>query len=213
MTKLQLAVDTFSLEEALEFLEEASSDIDIVEVGTPLLYRSGLEAVRRIRAAFPKLYILCDGKIMDAGAYESKEQFEAGADCVSVLGVTDDATIRECVKEAGKYGKEVSVDTICIPNLSKRVGQLEDMGVDYISVHTGVDQQARGRTPLDDLKEIKGCAKKARISVAGGIQLGTIEEYLALRPDVVIVGGGILGQQDPKAAARAIREKIHRYKG
>ena len=127
--------------------------------------------------------------------------------------MTDDATIRECVKEAGKYGKEVSVDTICIPNLSKRVGQLEDMGVDYISVHTGVDQQARGRTPLDDLKEIKGCAKKARISVAGGIQPGTIEEYLALRPDVVIVGGGILGQQDPKAAARAIREKIHRYKG
>lgn len=40
MTKLQLAVDTLSLEEALEFLEEASSDIDIVEVGTPLLYRS-----------------------------------------------------------------------------------------------------------------------------------------------------------------------------
>ena len=71
MTKLQLAVDTLSLDEALEFLEEASSDIDIVEVGTPLLYRSGLEAVRRIRAAFPKLSILCDGMIMDAGAYES----------------------------------------------------------------------------------------------------------------------------------------------
>ena len=127
--------------------------------------------------------------------------------------MTDDATIRECVKEAKKYQKEVSADTICIPNLAERIGQLEDMGVDYISVHTGVDQQARGRTPLDDLKEIKSCAKKTRISVAGGIQLDTIEEYLALKPDVVIVGGGILGQQDPKAAARAIREKIHQYKG
>ena len=72
MTKLQLAVDTLSLEEALAFLEEASSVIDIVEVGTPLLYRSGLEAVRRIREAFPSLYLLCDGKIMDAGAYESR---------------------------------------------------------------------------------------------------------------------------------------------
>lgn len=211
MVRLQLAVDTLSLEEALDFLGEASSYIDIVEVGTPLLYRSGLKAVRRIREAFPGLYILCDGKIMDAGAYESREQFEAGADCVSVLGVTDDATIRECVKEAVKFGKEVSADTICIPNLAERIGQLEDMGVDYISVHTGVDQQARGRTPLDDLKEIKGCAKRAGISVAGGIRLDTVEQYLALEPDVIIVGGGILGQQDPKAAARAMREKMQQF--
>ncbi|MCI8428723.1 MAG: 3-hexulose-6-phosphate synthase [Lachnospiraceae bacterium] len=211
MVRLQLAVDTLSLEEALDFLGEASAYIDIVEVGTPLLYRSGLKAVRRIREAFPGLYILCDGKIMDAGAYESREQFEAGADCVSVLGVTDDATIRECVKEAAKFGKEVSADTICIPNLAERIGQLEDMGVDYISVHTGVDQQARGRTPLDDLKEIKSCAERAGISVAGGIRLDTVEQYLALEPDVIIVGGGILGQQDPKAAARAMREKMQQF--
>lgn len=211
MTRLQLAVDTLSLEEALSFLKDASSYIDIVEVGTPLLYRSGLEAVRRIKEAYPDLYLLCDSKIMDAGAYESREQFEAGADCVSVLGVTDDATIRACVEEARKYRREVSVDTICIQNLEARMGQIEPMGVDYISVHTGVDQQARGRTPLDDLKEIKRCVKRAGVSVAGGIRLDTVEEYLALEPDVVIVGGGILGQQDPAGAARALQEKIRQY--
>ena len=109
MTKLQLAIDTLSLEEALELLKKVSPYIDIAEVGTPLLYRSGLEAVRKIREAFPELYILCDGKIMDAGAYESGEQYEAGANCASVLGVTDDATIQACVEEAKKYGTEVSV--------------------------------------------------------------------------------------------------------
>lgn len=211
MTRLQLAIDTLSLDEAMDFLKDAAPFIDIVEVGTPLLYRSGLKAVSRIREAYPDLYILCDSKIMDAGAYESREQFEAGADCVSVLGVTDDATIRACVEEAAKYHGEVSVDTICIRNLAERVGQVEEMGADYISVHTGVDQQARGRTPLDDLREIKNCVKKARISVAGGIQVHTVEDYLALEPDVVIVGGGILGQPDPKAAAMALREGIHQY--
>lgn len=211
MARLQLAVDTLSLEDALVFLKDVSPYIDIVEVGTPLLYRSGLEAVRRIKEAYPDLYLLCDSKIMDAGAYESKEQFEAGADCVSVLGVTDDATIRACVEEARKYQKEVSVDTICIRDLEARIGQIEQMGADYISVHTGVDQQARGRTPLDDLREIRRCAKRARISVAGGIRLDTVGEYLALGPDVVIVGGGILGQPDPVGAARALKEKIRRY--
>ncbi len=211
MTKLQLAIDTLSLNEALVLLREVSPYIDIAEVGTPLLYRSGLEAVRRIREEFPKLYILCDGKIMDAGAYESREQFEAGADCISVLGVTDDATIRACVEEAGKYNREVSVDTICISDLAKRIGRIEEMGADYISVHTGVDQQAKGRTPLDDLKEIKACVKQSRISVAGGINIDTVEKYAALAPDVVIVGGGILGQPDPVLAARKIRDKIHQY--
>lgn len=213
MTKLQLAMDTLSLEEALELLKDVAPYIDIAEVGTPFVYRSGLEAIRRIRAEFPDLYILCDGKIMDAGAYESGEQFEAGANCVSVLGVTDDATIQACVEEAKKYNGEVSVDTICIPELAKRMDEIGKMGVDYISVHTGVDQQAKGRTPLDDLKEIKACVKNCKISVAGGIHADTVETYLALAPDVVIVGGGILNQPDPVAAARAIKEKIDQYKG
>lgn len=210
MTRLQLAMDTLSLEEAVELLHYISPYIDIAEIGTPLVYRSGLEAIRRIRAEFPDLYILCDGKIMDAGAYESGEQFEAGANCVSVLGVTDDATIRACVEEAKKYHGEVSADTICIPNLSERVKAIEAMGVDYISVHTGVDQQAKGRTPLDDLQEIRACVGNCKISVAGGIHVETVEEYLAFRPDVVIVGGGILGQSDPVMAAREIRNKINR---
>lgn len=210
MTKLQLAMDTLSLEEALALLPQVAPYIDIAEVGTPLVYRSGLEALRQLRAAFPDLYLLCDGKIMDAGAYESGEQFEAGANCVSVLAVTDDATIAACVSEAKRWGGEVSADTICVADLAARVARLEELGVDYISVHTGVDMQAQGRTPLDDLREIKRCAKRAKISVAGGITVETLPDYLALEPDVIIVGGGILGRPDPVEAARQLREAMAR---
>ena len=210
MAKLQLALDTLELNDALKLLEKVNPYIDIAEVGTPFVYRSGLEAVREIRKNFPKLYILCDGKIMDAGAYESGEQFEAGANCISVLGVTDNATIMACVEEAKKYGGEVSVDTICIKDW-KRIIEIENMGVDYISVHTGVDQQAKGRTPLDDLREISELITKCKISVAGGIHAGTVEEYLQYSPDVVIVGGGILNQEQPEIAARVIKGKINRF--
>ena len=208
MTKLQLAIDTLTLEDAIELISKAEDYIDIVEVGTPFVYRSGLEAIRKIREAFPDMYILCDGKIMDAGAYESGEQFEAGANCASVLAVTDDATILACVDEAKKYGAEVSVDTICVKNLSERIPAIEAMGVDYISVHTGVDQQAKGRTPLDDLREIKTCTQKVKISVAGGINETTIAQYLELNPDIIIVGGGIIGQSDPVSSAKKIKELI-----
>ena len=45
-----------------------------------------MEPVRRIKERFPCLEVLCDTKIMDAGAYEARLAFEAGADYVTVLG-------------------------------------------------------------------------------------------------------------------------------
>lgn len=39
---------------------------------------------------------------MDAGAYEARLAFDAGADIVTVLAVTDDLTIQDCMEEARK---------------------------------------------------------------------------------------------------------------
>ena len=47
------------------------------------------------------------------------------------------------------------------------------------------------------------------ISVAGGINVNTVDEYKAMGADIVIVGGGINHAEDPVAAAKAIYEKVH----
>ena len=44
--------------------------------------------------------VLADLKIMDAGGYEVAKASEAGADIITVLGVSDDATIKGAVAEA-----------------------------------------------------------------------------------------------------------------
>jgi len=210
MAKLQLALDDISLENALSLLQDLQDDIDIVEVGTPFMIQYGMKAVREIRKAFPELYILCDGKIMDAGAYEAEEMLQAGADCITVLAVTDDSTIRACVKTAEKYHADVMTDMLCVQDLASRAKELEQLGVDIIAVHTGVDQQAQGRTPLMDLKELKHAVSSARLAVAGGIKLDTVDAYLSLVPDIIIVGSGILREKDPRRAARDLCQRIHR---
>ena len=43
---------------------------------------------------------------MDAGEFEADKCFEAGADIVTVLGVSNDETIEGCVRSAKKYGKK-----------------------------------------------------------------------------------------------------------
>ena len=210
--KLQLALDDLSLEQAIALAERVRDHIDIIEAGTPLIYGYGMAAVRALKERFPEKLVLADMKIMDSGALETEEAMDAGADYVTVLGVSEDATVKNCLEAAARYGREVVVDMICVPDLPGRIRALEALGVQGLAVHTGVDQQAAGRTPLDDLRLMTACAQRAKISVAGGIRPDTVAEYAAYRPEVMIVGGGIAHAPDPVAAAAAIARQLRAFK-
>ncbi|EPC53178.1 3-hexulose-6-phosphate synthase 2, partial [Lacticaseibacillus paracasei subsp. paracasei Lpp123] len=123
--KLQLALDDISLVDALVLAEKVRDYVDIFEIGSPFIIQEGMRAVREFRRYFPKKKILADTKIMDAGEYEAELTFKAGADYCTVLGVTDILTIKACLAAAKKYGKQVFVDTICVPDLNTRIKELE----------------------------------------------------------------------------------------
>ena len=93
--KLQLALDTFALDAALDVARRDRDYVDILEMGTPFLMEYGMEAVRRFRNAFPEKHILADAKIMDAGRLEVATALRAGADTVTVLAATDRMTMAE----------------------------------------------------------------------------------------------------------------------
>jgi len=70
----------------------------------------GVEAVRSLRKAFPEKTIVADLKIMDTGALEVEIAAKAGANVITVMGGTDDATITEAVKAARRYGAKIMID-------------------------------------------------------------------------------------------------------
>ncbi len=51
-------------------------------------------------------------------------------------------------------------------------------------------------------------AKKAQIAVAGGINSKTIDKYVALKPEIIIVGSAIGHAEDPVAEAKAIKDAM-----
>lgn len=206
--ELQLAIDLLNKEQAAELANKVKDYVDIVEIGTPIVINEGLPSVQHMDENIVGVKVLADLKIMDAADYEVSQAVKFGADVVTILGVAEDASIKAAVEEAHKHGKELLVDMIAVQDLEKRAKELDEMGADYIAVHTGYDLQAQGVSPLDSLRKVKGVIKNSKIAIAGGIKPETIEEVAAESPDLVIVGGGIANADDPVEAAKQCKAAI-----
>src|SRR5919198_5518237 len=126
---LQVALDHMHLKRALLAAKEAvEGGADWIEAGTPLIKSEGMEAVRALRKACPGRTIVADLKTMDTGAFEVEIAAKAGADVITVMGVTDDATILEAVKAARRYGSKIMVDLMRIPHKPPRAKELQAPG-------------------------------------------------------------------------------------
>ena len=208
----QIALDFVNLKRALKIAEAAAAGgIDWLEAGTPLIKSEGLDAVRQLRRKFSHYTIVADMKIMDVGRIEAESAFKAGANIVCVLGVADDSTIRECKEAAENYGGKVMVDLIGIAEPLKRAKEIEKMEVDYLGIHTSIDEQMRGRDPFFSLREISQ-AVDIPIAVAGGINSETAAGAIEAGASIVIVGGAIIKAKDPQRATETIKEAIRNKK-
>ncbi|KAA0562284.1 MULTISPECIES: 3-hexulose-6-phosphate synthase [Bacillaceae] len=207
--KLQLALDLVDIPGAIALVKEVEEYIDVVEIGTPVVINEGLKAVKEVKAAFPDLTVLADLKIMDAAGYEVSQASAAGADIITILGTAEDESIKGAVEEARKQGKQILVDMIAVKDVAARAKELDELGADYICVHTGYDLQAVGKNSFEDLHTIKSVVKNAKTAIAGGIKLETLPEVIKEQPDLIIVGGGITSKEDKRATAREMQELIH----
>ena len=166
-----------------------------------------MDAVREMKKALPGVRIVADMKTVDTGAMEVEMAAKAGADIVAMLASSDNATIEDALRAARKYGVEIMMDLLTVPDPVKRSRELEALGVDYICVHVGIDQQMTGRDTIDFLRDIvKEVATP--VAAAGGIDALTGAEAVASGAAIVIVGGSIVRSADVTGSARKIREAI-----
>lgn len=201
--QLQVAFDVEDSSRTIELAPVVGRFASRVEVGTPLIYRFGVQLVRQVRRACPDLVVVADFKVADAGEDEAAIAFEAGADVVTVLGCADDATVRGSLAAARAHHRMVMVDLLGVADPVRRARELAALGVDELCVHTGVDRQAHGDDPLTSLRRVRD-AVEVPLAVAGGIGMATIGAVLEAGADIVVVGRSVTQAADPPAAARAL---------
>ena len=146
-------------------------------------------------------------KTMDAGRTEVEYAAKAGAGVVGVLGAASDSTIKECAEAARNYGCKLIVDMIEVADPVARAQRAQELGADYIGIHTAIDQQMRGEAPFETLRAVAE-AVVIPVSVAGGINSETAAAAVEAGAGIVVVGGAIIKSTDAAAATAEIRRAV-----
>ena len=207
-TILQVALDLMNAHRAIEIAKESiAGGADWIEAGTPLIKSEGLEIVRQLKKLFPRYTIVADMKTMDTGALETEMASKAGADVICILGAADDATIKDAIKSARRYGSKIMVDLIGVKDKVSRAKEVEKLGADYICLHIGIDEQMVGKKATDFVSSI---VKEVNlpVAVAGGINSETAAEIVRAGASIIIVGGAIIKARDVTEATRILRKAI-----
>lgn len=191
---IQVSIDVIDLEEALALARAGvAAGVDWLEVGTPLVMAEGLHAVRAFRAEFPTTPLVIDIKTMDGAGLEAEMMFRAGGNMVVVMGQAHDASIIAQVEMAKKYDGKVMCDVMLCPDKPRRAREAQEMGVDYIIVHTGFDERNMipGLSPLDDLPGVLE-AVDIPVQAVGGLSIEQAIETLRMGAQIVVFGAPLV---------------------
>jgi len=192
--KIQISLDVTTIDEALALAQAAvSAGVDWLEAGTPLILAEGLHGVRALHRAYPDVPLVVDLKTMDGAGLEAEMMFQAGGDMVVVMGQAHDASIIEQVEMARRCDGQVMCDVMLCPDKPGRARQAQDMGVDYIIVHTGFDERNMipGLSPLDDLPAVLD-AVDIPVQAVGGLSVEQAIQTLSMGAEIVVFGAPLV---------------------
>ena len=219
---VQISLDLTSIEEAVHTAAIAvRAGVDWLEAGTPLILAEGLHGVRALRQHFPAYPIVADLKTMDGGYLEVEMMAKAGATHCVVMGVAHPATITACVRAGHDFGVKIMGDVLAAANKPACARRLQDLGCDYIIVHTGFDERREilGATPWDDLPGVVA-AVDVPVQAVGGLRLEDLDRLPAAGAPLVVVGAPLVIDANAFRTASAdealeavLRDIVRRVKG
>lgn len=214
----QCSLDVTTTKEALEMAQGAvNAGIDWLEAGTPLIFGEGIHGIEALRRAYPDKPIVADMKSMDGAGLEAEMMFQAGATHVVVMSQAHWASVEVTVKTAKKYGGYVMADILNAPDKVEAAKRMEELGVDWVILHTGFDERNRipGLSPLDDLQAVLE-AVTIPVQAVGGLTLDQAVKCVEMGASSLVIGAPLAVCADRFAVGdefeSILRSVVHRVK-
>lgn len=205
--KLQVSFDLPDLEKALALASDIQQHIDIIEVGSLLIYKYGEHAIQQFRKAFPQKVILADIKIADRGKEAAKIALQAGADWITVLAGTSRNVIHTVCTTAHDLGKKVMLDLIDASSLGQSALEAQSLGADALLFHRPSDETQV--LSLEQWDIVKGNTRLP-VFISATITRDTIAAILPLKPGGIIVSKSTekdLSPEDIQYLSKMIRHE------
>ena len=199
---LQVALDLTDIDKALSVVSQLpDSDHLILEAGTPLIKKYGIDVVGRLRENKPGIFIVADLKTLDTGNLEVRMTADASADAVVISGLAPVSTIEKSIKEAKKTGIYSAIDML---NVKDPLGVLKSLSMnpDVVEIHRAIDNESSEKERWDIIEKIKKEFSGILVGVAGGIRPENCQEALESGADILIAGRAITAAKDVEGAAR-----------
>ena len=178
-------------------------DAIIIEAGTPLIKRYGVEVCQKIHQLRPDSVVLADLKTLGYGRREARMAGDATANVVAFAGVAPIETQEAVIEECHKIGVLPLLDTISLHDPIPVLNQLR-VKPDIVELHRAIDLELTGAEyQWGDIPEIKEAIDGGLVAVAGGIKVPKVKEAQASGADVLVVGRAITCAKNVNGAARA----------
>lgn len=207
---LQVALDLVDMNKVSSVLSELpENDHLIIEAGTPLIKKFGLEIIPEIRKFRPNAFIIADMKILDTGNLEARMAADASADAVVISGLAPTSTLEKAIAEAKKTGIYSVIDMLNVPDPVKVIKILK-VKPDIVELHRAIDAEdtahAWGNIPA--LKKAAG--GRLLVATAGGIRVDVVKDAVKAGADIIVVGRAITASKDIHTAADLFLEQLNR---
>lgn len=216
---LQVAMDIPNWEHIGRVVKELPrNDHLIIEAGTPLIKRYGVDIVGKIKEIKPETFVIADLKTLDTGNLEVRMVSDAGADAVVISGLAPHQTIEKAIAESRKTGIYSSLDMLNVADPIEVIKGLHKSGFmpDVIELHRAIDVEQDEQHAWGNINEIKQIDGKVLVAVAGGVREETAPEALEGGADILIVGRGITNTKDVEGVSRRflrlMKDEIDQYR-
>ena len=179
----------------------------LIEAGTPLVKKFGVEIISKIREERPGAFIIADLKTLDVGRVEVKMAADETADAVAISGLGTNESIEKAIHECSKQGIYSILDMMNVQDIPAKLDGIK-LKPDILLLHRNIDSETMNDNDNEqasewgNIKEIKSkLGERGLVAVAGGVTPDKVNKALTNGASIIIAGRYIIGSSDVRRAA------------
>lgn len=204
--KLHFNYNLTDLNKALEIAEHTAEYADMLGVGSLLLLKEGVKAVRTFKAAFPNKDIFVQARISEKAEEAVGMLAQAGASYISVLAGSLQKTIKRAVDTAKAFDVKIALDLLDAQSIGQAAMDAKALGVHVLILH-----RFGGAHQIDEVdSEWRNVRDNTQlpIFITGKIDESNFQQVADLKPQGIMIGTAITDADNPTKAAHYFRSLI-----